>query len=517
MAVHVVWYKRDLRVVDHAPLTEAARRGPVLPLYIVEPDLWQQPDTSARHWAFIRESLIELRQSLAESGQPLVVRTGAATAVLSAIHDRHGIDGLWSHQETGGAWTYRRDRDVAAWARDHAIAWSELPQHGVVRGLRSRDGWARQWERLMARRMVPRPAGLAPLPDIDPGPIPPGPIETNSGPAPDPCPLRQPGGRTAGRALLDSFLDSRGARYHKEMSSPNAAFDSCSRLSPHFAWGTVSIREAAQAARTRLDAVRSLSPAERGTWPAALSAFVGRLHWHCHFIQKLESEPRLEVENQHRAYDGLRPEAPDPHILGAWSRGETGWPFLDACMRALAATGWINFRMRAMLMAVSSYQLWQPWRPASLHLARLFTDYEPGIHYPQSQMQSGTTGINTVRIYNPIKQSRDQDPDGRFIRRWVPALACVADRFVHEPWRMDTAEQRRTGCVIGADYPAPIVDHVAAAKTARTKVWSVRRGDGYRAEAGAIQERHGSRKSGLPPSNPSRRKPRDEGQGELPL
>ena len=362
----------------------------------------------------------------------------------------------------------------------------------------------------MAQPMATPPSGLLPLPAIDPGPIP-----TEPGSGVDRCPSRQPGGRAAGQALLDSFLHDRGARYHKEMSSPNAAFDSCSRLSPHIALGTISIREAAQATRRRLDAVRALDPAARGAWPAALSAFVGRLHWHCHFIQKLESEPRLEFENQHRAYDGLRPDAPDPHHLAAWSRGETGWPFLDACMRALTATGWINFRMRAMLMAVSSYQLWQPWRPASLHLARLFTDYEPGIHYPQSQMQSGTTGINTVRLYNPIKQSRDQDPDGRFIRRWIPALAGVADRFIHEPWLMDTAEQHRAGCVIGSDYPAPVVDHIQAAKAARAKVWSVRRGDAYRQEAGAIQERHGSRKSGLPPSNPSRRRNRD--QGELPL
>ena len=196
MAVHVVWYKRDLRITDHAPLAEAARRGPVLPLYIVEPGLWREPDASARHWAFIRESLTELRAALAALGQPLVVRTGDATAVLGAIHDSHGIAGLWSHQETGNAWTFRRDRAVGAWARAHAIAWSELPQQGVIRGLQSRDGWARRWDVMMARPMVPVPAGLAPLTAVDPGPIP-----ADLGLETDPCPLRQPGGRTAGRAL----------------------------------------------------------------------------------------------------------------------------------------------------------------------------------------------------------------------------------------------------------------------------------------------------------------------------
>ena len=502
MAIHVVWFKRDLRTEDHAPLADAAGRGPTLPLYIAEPGLWAQPDAAGRQWAFLEDSLTELRAALSRLGQPLVVRVGGAIDVLSALHGEHAIAHLWSHQETGTAWTYARDRLVAAWCRDHGVPWTQVAQHGVVRGLRRRDGWAKAWEASMARPVQTTPAALAPL-MTDPGPIP---TAGDLGLAADPCPDRQPGGRVAGLERLSSFLTDRGARYHKEMSSPVTAYSACSRLSAHFAWGTLSIREALQALRRRQDAVRALPPTARGSWLTALRAFDGRLHWHCHFIQKLEDEPRLETENQHPAYDGMRPDGPDPARLVAWATGQTGFPFLDACMRALAATGWINFRMRAMLMAVSSYQLWQPWQPASRHLARLFVDYEPGIHYPQCQMQSGTTGINTIRMYNPVKQSQDQDPDGVFIRRWVPELAGVSGAAIHQPWRLSADDQRAAGCRIGTDYPAPIVDLAASARAARDAVLAVRRGDGFRAQADAIQAKHGSRKSGLPPSNPARRR-----------
>lgn len=312
----------------------------------------------------------------------------------------------------------------------------------------------------------------------------------------DPCPGRQRGGRRAGLAALEGFLLERGQGYHREMSSPLTAYDACSRISPHLAWGSLSIREVVQATRLRRDQLAGLSPQERGTWGRALAAFEGRLHWHCHFIQKLESAPRIETENMQRACDGLRDPVADPERPAVWSQGRTGFPLVDACMRALAATGWINFRMRALLVSFSSYQLWQHWREPGLHLVRLFTDYEPGIHWPQVQMQSGTTGINTLRIYNPVKQSEDQDPEGVFIRPWVPALAGVPGGLIHQPWRMSLAEHMGAGCRIGFDYPAPLVDHVAAAREARRRLGSVRRTAQARAEGQSLFVQHGSRRRG---------------------
>jgi deoxyribodipyrimidine photo-lyase len=269
------------------------------------------------------------------------------------------------------------------------------------------------------------------------------------------------------------------------------------------------MKEVLQAAEGRLQSL-----AADPEWRGSLISFTGRLRWHCHFMQKLESEPAIEFRSFHSAYEGMREH--DPVTLAAWSEGRTGWPFVDACMRMLQATGWLNFRTRAMLMSVASYQLWLDWRPTGLHLARLFTDYEPGIHWPQAQMQSGTTGINTIRIYNPVKQGLDQDPDGSFIRRWCPELAHVPLPWLHAPWTMPALEQAEAGCLIGRHYPAPIVDHVAAARHAREAVWAVRRDRGFAARADDIQARHGSRRSGLPqPRQPARRRP--DGQLDLGL
>ena len=486
--MQVVWFKRDLRVADHRPLAKAAAQSSVLPLFIVEPDLWQQPDMSGRQWAFVAECLTELRESLAALGQPLVVRSGSAVEVLQSLHVEHSITALWSHQETGNAWTYARDLAVGEWCRAKGIPWQEERQGGTIRRLGTRNGWAKRWDAFMAEPETPIPPALRPLDGIEPGAVP---SASDLRLRPDACPERQPGGMRAASTCLQSFLIQRGESYRKAMSSPLTGFEACSRLSPHLAWGTLSMRQVAQATWQRQREVKQ-SDGPQGSWRGALSSFSGRLHWRCHFTQKLEDEPRLEFQNLHPAYDGLRPSEPDDIRLEAWAKGETGLPFVDACMRALTASGWMNFRMRAMLMAVASYHLWLDWRKPGEHLARLFTDYEPGIHWPQVQMQSGTTGINTVRIYNPVKQGHDQDPDGRFVRRWLPELAAVPDRFLQEPWKWDEASR-----ILGKTYPHPIVDHLGAAKEARQKVWAARRGTAFREEAQRIQDKHGSRKSGM--------------------
>jgi len=517
--VQVVWLKRDLRTADHRPLAAAAAAGPVLPLFVAEPDLWAEPDMSGRQWAFAAECLSDLRADLREIGLPLLIRTGDIVDALADLRGRFGDIHLRSHEETGNGWTYARDKRVLAWARETGTPWTEERQFGIQRRLKTRSGWAAHWDQFMGEPLAPDPVGAqaANVSGLNLGAVP---SAADLGLAGDPCPERQTGGRTEALSLLASFLDHRGRRYRSEMSSPLLASDACSRLSPHLAWGTISMREAAQATYAKMRALKGVEDDGAGYHRASLSSFSGRLHWHCHFMQKLEDEPAIEFRNFHPGYDGMRPDA-DPDVLEAWIEGRTGFPFVDACMRALKATGWMNFRMRAMLTAFSSYHLWSHWREPGLALARRFTDYEAGIHWSQSQMQSGTTGINTVRIYNPVKQSTDQDPDGRFIREWVPELRAVPDRFIHEPWKLSPIEAADIVFRPGADYPERVVDHVAAARRAREAVFGRRRDPAFREIADAIQEKHGSRKSGMRrtgerPRKAARNKA-DDAQGSLDL
>ena len=480
----ILWFKRDLRVADHPALARAAALGaPVLPLYIVEPGLWAQPDADARHYGFLRESLVDLRGQLARIGLRLVIRLGEAVPVLEDLRAAHALTHLVSHEETGNGWTYARDRAVAAWARGQGVAWEEVPQSGVQRRLKGRDGWAMGRDAFMAAPVV-HPPPMAMVPGVASDALP---GATRLGLGPD-APQRQAGGRAKGLAALASFLTVRGRDYRRAMSSPLTGATACSRLSPHLAFGTVSLREADQAAAARARQLRGTGDDPDTGWAGSMRSFRSRLAWRDHFMQKLEDEPALEWRCLHPAYEGLRPATADPARLEAWQKGETGLPFVDACMRSLTATGWLNFRMRSMVTAVASYHLWLDWRATGAHLARMFTDYEPGIHWSQAQMQSGTTGINTLRIYNPVKQGLDQDATGAFTRAWLPELAAVPDALLQEPWRWDGAG--------GLAYPAPIVDVKQAAAWARDRVWAVRHGDGFRAQAAAVVRKHASRKDG---------------------
>tara|TARA_R110000787_G_scaffold11957_8_gene39002 strand:+ start:4052 stop:5647 length:1596 start_codon:yes stop_codon:yes gene_type:complete len=467
--LHVVWFKRDLRVHDHAPLLAAVASGaPVLPVYVFEPGFWAKVEHSRRQFDFLMESLQSLDEALKARGSALCLQVGNAAEVFAALHKRHGIAAIHAHEETGSQWTHDRDRAVQRWALKAGVALREQPRNGVIRHLKATDSWKRHWESYMAAPRLKAPDTL-PLSGVPAGEWP---IAEDFNLSQDPCPGRQPGGRAEAVELLRSFLAARGRRYRTDMSSPQTAAGACSRLSPHIVFGTVSIREAYQGAlRARAD----LELDGDSTFAASLDMFLSRLQWHCHDMQKLENQTSLGGRNLLGEPDVRRDMVTDGDPrLEAWINGRTGFPFLDACMRSLNQTGWLNHRARALVMAFASQHLWMDWRHPAARLAALFTDFEAAIHYPQAQLQSGAAGPGIPRIYNPVKQSLDHDRDGAFIRRWVPELAALPTAHIHAPWDAPKAELAGTGIVLGQTYPMRIVDHMAAAREARDRIYSAK-------------------------------------------
>lgn len=512
MSYSVVWFKRDLRLHDHAALHAASLEGPLLCLYVIEPGLWRQPDLSSQHYDFTRECLDDLARSLAQRGIPLMIRVGEVVEVLAALHAAAPFKTLHAHEETGNGFTYARDMAVARWCRSQGVVWKEHRQTGVIRRLASRDGWAASWEQFVAQPCLPVPV----IESITP------PLDSQAAPAAATLvshrfepPRRQRGGRREGIAVFQDFLRERSQQYRGGISSPLSAPTACSRISPYLAMGCLSLREIVQGTRRQLDRLPLAQKQQR----LGLEGFISRLHWHCHFMQKLESEPEIEWRNMHRGYDGLREDDHDDVRFRALCEGRTGWPLVDACVAMLNDTGWLNFRMRAMLVSVAAYPLWLHWRPVGLWLARSFLDYEPGIHWSQLQMQSGTTGINTTRVYNPVKQARDHDPDGYFVRRWLPAMRRVPDAWLFEPWRMPEDLLARSEQV--QDSPAiipPIVDLEDATREAKARLYA-RRGDALVREGKrAVLEKHGSRQIPLRAKAGRRnRRPSETDQPQLDL
>jgi deoxyribodipyrimidine photo-lyase len=473
--INLVWLKRDLRLTDHKPLYQATREDlPVILLYVQEPGYWQLADTSARHWQFIIQSLRDINRQLSDQHTGIWIAQSDILVCLEQLHRQYQISCIFSHEETGNQWTYDRDKQVQRWCNRNQISWRQCPQFAVKRGPLNRDNWDKFWQQQMSAPMVPA-ADLAKLmpPVAEYQQLPP------DYPGDDRlfCRSPQTGGRSAAERVLESFLQRRQHRYLQSVSSPVNGPEFSSRLSPYLAYGCLSMKEIVQASVNRLAQCQQSQ---------ALRAFKSRLHWHCHFIQKLEAEPEYEHHAVHRDLLPLRSQSFDASLFEAWCKGRTGIPFIDACMTMLIATGWLPFRMRAMLMAFSSYHLWLPWQRPAAWLAQLFTDYEPGIHYPQVQMQSGTTGINPFRIYNPVKQGQRFDADGHFIRRWLPQLRQLNSAYIHQPWLCPDFNS--------LDYPEPVVDVDAAARQARETLFKFYRELVSATETQRIVNRHASRR-----------------------
>jgi deoxyribodipyrimidine photo-lyase len=476
--IQIVWLKRDLRTTDHAALAAAEASGlPWLAVWIFEPSLLSHPDAAERHHAFCLQSIAGMNRHWHGIRQEVAVFYSEAEAVFAALHTMYRIVAVHSYAESGTRITWERDRRMKRWFMEQGISWTEYQRDGICRGIRNREGWDAAWFAVMHAPQIQnsyRQAPWLPLPSSlllsenqkEHW------LQASEG--------LQPGGEALAWRYLEDFFEGRGRDYRRAISKPHESRRACSRLSPYLTWGNLSSRQVFQFTRQKMKETGQKQP-----W----LSFLERLKWRCHFIQKFENECRYETEHINAGYAELKRNQ-DPEALEAWKEGRTGVPLVDASMRCLQATGWINFRMRAMLVSVLCHHMGYDWRAGAYHLARLFLDYEPGIHYPQFQMQAGTTGIHTLRVYNPVKNALDHDPDGRFIRTWLPELKGLPSDLMHRPWLVQEMEAKLYRFEPGKDYPLPLFNPGKAPREHTDPLWAMRKSELVRKEQIRILQLH---------------------------
>ena len=506
----VWWVKRDFRISDNEALTAAASHRRLLALFIIEPSVLDNADTSAFHVHAQLTAAYHLQQSLRKRGSELFIAIGETVETFKVIHESIGNFTLYAHQETGNNLTFKRDQAVNQWCIENQLTFVEKHQNGVLRGTHNREQRpATLADRLLETATLPALQQLPPVPDAelidliqtelpslqqcDSNPVSVDKLRSAYSPGTSDSRLSdqsqvQKLSESAARQVLDSFTGTRGLHYSGGISSPNRAFECGSRLSAHLAWGTISLRTVFAAIAEKQQQLQNRNDREAAHWRKSLAAFQSRLYWHDHFIQRFESATHMEFEAINPAYRALQYPQKEEN-LRAWINGTTGLPLVDACMRCLLSTGFLNFRMRAMLVSVACYGLGLDWKSIQYPLARVFYDYEPGIHFSQVQMQAGVVGINTIRVYSPHKQLLEQDTDCVFVRRWVPELA----QFSAE--EIANYQTRPLG-----DYPSPPEDFQATANLMKDRIFSIRKSEEGQEHSRSVLAAHGSKR-------PSRRYP----------
>lgn len=475
-SVTIVWFKRDLRLDNHAPLMNAINSSnKILLLWIYDDFMRKSTLHSERHLCFQLESIYNLNSQLYPFNTSVLAVEGKAEEIFAQLSETLNISEVLSYRESGTRDTFERDKRVQRLFCERGILWQEFPRTGIKRGSEARQDWSKEWEQQV--RGAGFQTDLARASFITNEVLHQLPLQHIQALAPQKS-VVQPGGRNFALHYLDSFFGDRHRGYFKHISKPEAARYHCSRLSAYIAWGNLSIPEIWRKAQEVAEGSRR-----------DLQQFVSRLKWQAHFIQKFETDGHMEFENQNVAFNRVRNDVNLPWVQ-AWKDGLTGYPLVDACMRCVAATGYLNFRMRAMVVSFLTHHLWQPWQVGAEWLGAQFLDFEPGIHYPQFQMQAATTGMHTIRIYEPIKQSLEHDSEAVFIRKWLPELGALPAGLIHQPHLLTPLEERMYCFRRGIDYPLPIVDTKVSGAKAGEILWNILKSQEAKKEASRILKAH---------------------------
>lgn len=443
----VVWHRSDLRPADNAALAAAARDGAPAPLFCFDPGFYGDSGLACdARLRFLHESLTDLRERYRDRGSDLALWHGDARERIPELLDA----GYEMYVNADVTARYGRDRDADLLDRDGVSA---LGEDGIVRNATdSRDGWDEQCEAYFQTDPYPAPESLPSNPLNSETTVPD--IEARYDVVPEKRDVPT-GGRTEGERRLESFVD-RVREYQRSVSAPAKAERNGSRLSAYLKFGCLSTREVYQRVRR--------APKCNGR-----DSFVSRLYWNRHYHQKLQDWRGWADRAVNPVFHGLYRSEHDPELLAAWQEGRTGFPMVDASMRALVETGFLNFRMRAMCASFLTYVLREPWRFGADFFYYHLVDATMGINHTQFQSQAGTVGVHPVRVYNPAKQVREYDPDGEFVRKYVPELAALPDEHLPRPEKAPLPVLDEAGIDLGTDYPYPVVDYERRASEARER------------------------------------------------
>jgi deoxyribodipyrimidine photo-lyase len=449
----LVWFHRDLRDHDHAALSTAlAAAQEVFCAFVFDTQILDAlPSKRDRRVHFIRESLLELDAALRRRGGGLIVRHGRASDEIPRLASELGVSAVYSNRDYEPA-AKQRDAEVTAKLAATGIAFHDLKDQAIFdrnevvtqvgRPFSVFTPYKNAWlKRLTAADWSAYPCAGR-LAGSDLGGVPS--LGEIGFEATDLADLGILPGMSGARRLWEDFSDGRIEHYGAWRDFP--AVKGVSYLSVHLRFGTISVREL----------VRTAVERKADTW-------LSELVWRDFYFMILDHFPRVADHAFKPEYDAIQ-WAHWPEGYAAWCAGQTGYPLVDAAMRQLNHSGWMHNRLRMVVASFLTKDLGIDWRLGERYFADQLNDFDLSANNGgwQWAASSGCDAQPYFRIFNPVTQSEKFDPDGKFIRRYVPELAGLANRHIHAPWQMSQHEQEALGVIIGRDYPAPIVDHARA-------------------------------------------------------